>query len=129
MTDLIHLKTAGGGVIGFSVPLHDTICKQWAKGELSRVHEDGSLWLGDDGYEAFVTGTDTEPEVEAEDDGPEDPADSAPVEPKRPGANAHQRTWAKYAVALGACTEDEAKAKSKDELVALTTPPELQPEE
>lgn len=126
MTDLIHLKTAGGGVIGFTIPLHDTICKQWSKGELSRTHEDGSPWAGDDGYAAFVAGTDGEPE--ADDPGSEE-QDPAPDGPKRPGANAHQRTWAKYAVALGVCTEDEAKGKSRDDLMGLTTPPELQPEE
>ena len=42
--DLVYLVADGGAVIGFTVPLSEHVEKQWAAGELVRVHEDGTGW-------------------------------------------------------------------------------------
>lgn len=145
--ELLHLRTPGGQVIGFSTPVHDAIAKQWANGELVRVQADGSAWDGDDGYDAQVAAAEPdgdqavvdqpdEPEVEEtehdEEDGDEEDGGREPAakahQPKRPGPKAHQRTWAKYAVALGVVSEADAEDMDRAELIRLATPPELKPE-
>lgn len=109
MTALIHLRAPGGAVIGFTGPLHETIAEQWARGELERVHADGSPWQDDEGLPG-------EPG--------DDISESAPV---RPRGNAHVSKWQAYAVAIGACTPDEAQGMTRAELIGLATPPEEKP--
>lgn len=109
MPDLIHLKAPNGVVIGFSLPLHESIEHQWRHGELQRVDADGNPWQGDE----------TVPGEPGEDESPDGDA-----EPVRPRGNAHVSKWAAYAVALGACSEDEAADMTRAQLIELTTPPE-----
>ena len=120
---LVHLVAEGGAVIGFTLPLPEHVRKQWEAGELVRVHEDGTPWdeAGDD------------PDALAGPDGPAsvEPAvpdgDVPPDVPVRPRDSAHRRHWQVYAVALGACTQEDADGMTKAQLVELVTPPEELP--
>jgi hypothetical protein len=113
---MIYLKE--GHVTGHTLPLHPTVADRWKRGELVRVNEDGSDWEGDPyalpGGEPAVAETTASG---TDDDGPE---------PVRPKGNASRIAWAGYAVALGACDEDEADTLTRDQLIALTTAPEMQ---
>jgi hypothetical protein len=119
---LVHLVAEGGAVIGFTLPLSEHVEKQWRAGELVRVHEDGSEWDEDQDDPAALAAVD-EPASEepAEPDGD---ADGVPV---RPRDSAHRRHWIAYAVALGACSQDEADGMTRAQLVELVTPPEERP--
>lgn len=112
---LVYLRE--GHVTGHTVPLHPVVMERWRAGHLQRVNADGSTWEGD----PFVLPG-------------EPPAAGAPAAPDgdggevaRPKGNASRADWAAYAVGLGACTDDEASQLTRDELAALTTPPEDQP--
>jgi hypothetical protein len=107
-----------GHVIGFTLPLHPTVEERWRAGHLHRVQADGTAWEGDPfalpGQAAAAA---------AEEPGPQ-PEDGGLARPK---GNASRADWAAYAVALGACTEEQAAQLTRDELAALTTPPEDKP--
>lgn len=106
MADLIYLKAHSGVVIGMTLPLHEAIEHQWKTGELERVSEDGSPWQENENLPGEPSG-----------DG----------EPARPRESAHKREWQAHAVALGACTEEEAQGMTRAQLIDLTTPPEEKP--
>lgn len=112
MATLVHLKAPGGGVIGFTLPLHSTIEKQWRQGELTRVTEDGAPW--------DASGDDPDALTEAGER-------EAGEYPERPAPSAHKRHWQDYAVAIGACSGDDAEQMTKAQLVDLVTPPEEKP--
>lgn len=106
----IHFKTPSGHVIAMTRPLHSTIEQQWEHGDLQRVNEDGSPW--------GAPTIETEPAV----------AEGGFVEaPSRPKATAKVAEWQEYAVAIGACSADDAASLTKAQLVELTTPPEMLP--
>jgi hypothetical protein len=106
-----------GHVIGFTLPLHPTVEERWRAGHLQRVRADGSAWEGD----PFVLPGEPPAAADAEADVPGDGGVA------RPKGNASRADWAAYAVALGACTEEQAAQLTRDELAALTTPPEDKP--
>ncbi|WP_042400190.1 hypothetical protein [Streptacidiphilus carbonis] len=114
MTELIHFKAPSGHVIAMTLPLHSTIEQQWEHGDLQRVAEDGSPWVEAVEVAEVVEGPSGAPAGDVE----------APVRPK---AAAKIAEWQEFAVAIGACTADEAAGLTKAQLVELTTPPEMQP--
>ena len=121
--DLVHLVAEGGAPIGFTLPLGEYIEKQWRAGDLMRVHEDGTPWHEDgDDPDTLAATSDPASEEPAEPGG--DDVEGVPV---RPRDSAHRRHWQAYAVALGACTKDEADGMTKAQLVELVTPPEELP--
>lgn len=109
MDEWIHFLAPSGAVIGMTLPLHSTIEQQWEHGDLQRVNEDGSPWA------------ETVDEAEPEDDA------AASEAPARPRPAAKVADWQAYAAAIGACSEDEAAGMTKQQLVELTTPPEMVP--
>lgn len=114
--DLVILQADGGAPIGFTLPLAEHVEKQWRAGELVRVHEDGAPWdEAWDDPDALAASSDPASGEPAEPDG-------EPSFPVRPRDSAHRRHWQAYAVALGACTEDEADGMTKAQLVELVTP-------
>ena len=113
MSEWIHFKAPNGSVIGMTLPLHATIEQQWQRGELLQVNEDGTQWTAPDGLGDGAESSDG--------DGP------VPEAPVRPRDSAHKREWQAHAVALGLCTEEEAGAATRAQLIELTTPPELKP--
>jgi hypothetical protein len=119
--DLVHLAADGGVAIGFTLPLPEHVEKQWRAGELARVREDGTPW----------DEAEDDPDTLAGDPSGEDSAepggDAAEGAPARPRDSAHRRHWQAYAVALGACTEEDAAGMTKAQLMELVTPPEEQP--
>lgn len=137
--DVIWLK--GGHVVRLTLPLHPDIEARWRKGGLVRVTEDGEPWQG---YEFALPGA--EPEVpsppppgsgggdghehdgdgQGSGDGGQQQGGDLNI-PGRPRGNASRVAWAAYAVELGAATEDEAATLTRDELIELTTPPEMRP--
>ena len=122
--DLVYLVADGGAVIGFTLPLSEHVEKQWAAGELVRVHEDGTGWDEAEDEPDALAGT-SDPAgggVSAEPGG-----DEPPGVPVRPRDSAHRRHWQAYAVALGACTQEDADGMTKAALVELVTPPEERP--
>jgi hypothetical protein len=115
---LVYLRE--GHVSGHTLPLHPNVMERWKAGLLRRVNADGSPWQGE---EYVLPG-----ELPAADPGaPAAAASSDGGEPPRPRGNASRIEWAGYAVALGACTEDDAGKLTREELIALTTPPEEKP--
>lgn len=116
--DKVYLKAPNSVVIGFSLPLHDTIAEQWKLGHLQRVTEDGGPWEGD----PFDLGG-TPATVPAA----EDPNGTEDAEPVRPADGAPVKAWREYAAALGACSEEEAAGMSRGDLIKLCTPPEIDP--
>jgi hypothetical protein len=104
-----------GHVIAFTLPLHETVDQQWRNGELQRVNEDGSPFEGDQYDLAGMY--DLPPE-----DPPAGPPDRAPA---RPADNAPLKAWQEYAVAVGACTAEEAVAMTRPDLISKCTPPEM----
>jgi hypothetical protein len=112
MADWIHFMTPAGHVIGMTLPLHESIEQQWQNGDLQQVSEDGSSW-GEPDVEGAAQ------QSHAEGDMPEAPA--------RPKAAANKTEWQDYAVALGACTAEDAAGMTKAQLVELATPRELLP--
>jgi hypothetical protein len=112
-----------GHVCGFTLPLPPNVEERWRAGRLIRVNEDGSTYQGPhyllpDGTEAAadatgaaaaaVNGDGTEPQLL----------------PDRPAKNASRMRWADYAVALEACTQEQADEMNRDELIKLVIPPE-----
>jgi hypothetical protein len=106
-----------GHVCGFTLPLSAVIEERWKAGHLIRVNEDGSTFQGP---HFILPGAD----LEADDDEPGTGGGNGPVRPKK---NAGRVQWAAYAIALGACTEDEADDLNRDQLIALVIPPEEKP--
>jgi len=121
--DLVHLVADGGAVIGFTLPLPEHVEKQWSAGELVRVHADGSLWDEAEDEPDALAGTSDPAGTGTAEPGGDDPGDV----PVRPRDSAHRRHWQAYAVALGACTQEDADGMTKAKLVELVTPPEEQP--
>jgi hypothetical protein len=111
MADWIHFMTPAGHVIGMTLPLHESIEQQWEHGDLQQVNEDGSP-RGEPAIEGSS-------QSHAEGDMPE-----ALVRPK---AAANKTEWQDYAVALGACSSEDAAGMTKAQLVELTTPQEMLP--
>lgn len=147
MSGRLHLRAPSGLVINYTLPLHETIQGQWRAGELQRVTEDGGPYPGDqfdvsdvladdagdvepDGGDAG-SGAGNDPGSGSGGDGAPDPdagqPDSAAAEPPRPAASAPKQAWQEYAVALGAASEEDASGMTKDALVKLCTPPEIDP--
>jgi len=114
---LVYLR--GGHISGHTVPLAPQVMEQWKRGQLQRVNEDGSDWQGDQ----FALPGEPGSRIDTSTPGDEDQGD----EPTRPRGNASRIEWAGYAVALGACSEEEAEKLTRDELQALCTPPEEKP--
>lgn len=112
----VWLKAPNGHVIGFTLPLHPTIERQWRDGILSRVNEDGSLY-GDPSEGLSDAGEPTEGSV-AEQSG-------EPAWPVRPALNAPKSEWAAHAEALGL----DPAGKTKAQIVEMVTPPEETPPE
>lgn len=106
----------GTHVVKMTLPLHPTIQKAWVAGKLTRVNEDGTPYQGDH-YE--LPG-------KAGRAAPPPPGDGDDDALERPRPNASRATWAHYAVAIGACTEDEASQLPRDQLIILATAPEDQ---
>jgi len=108
----------GGHISGHTVPVNPNVMDRWRAGHLQRVTEDGRTWPGDPWLMP----------------GDEAPAPAADVEgdgasgPERPKKSATKFAWASYAVALGACTEDDVEKLTRDQLIELTTAPEDKPD-
>lgn len=156
MSKTLHLKAPNSMVIGFTLPLHETIDDQWRKGHLTRVTgPDGGQYIGDQydlsdlqedeaGQEPAESGPegDEQPGGSTGEEG-QDPAagtggegtspggDGQPgadvTQPERPALNASKQAWQDYAVALDACTEEEAAAMNREQLIKVCTPPEIDP--
>jgi hypothetical protein len=105
-----------GHVCGFTLPLPENVMARWKAGQLMRVNEDGSTYQG---AHYVLPGDDPESATEAGEGG---------SGPERPKKSASRIAWAAYAVALGACSEEDADSKTRDELIELTTPPEEKPD-
>lgn len=114
MADLVHLRAPNGHVIGMTLPLHPAIEKQWRQGELTRVQADGGPWDESTDDPDALGGVAPGPAIE-------------PEGPLRPATGAHKRHWHEYAVAVGACSDEEAGQMTKAALVDLVTPPEEKP--
>lgn len=145
MSNRLHLRAPSGIIINYTLPLHPSIEGQWRLGELQRVDEDGASYAGDQ-YDVsdVLAGDEGDPEGvgagsgEGIDpgssgsgaDGAPDPGDGTQVpavEPPRPPASAPKQAWQDYAVALGAVSEEDAPGMTRDALVKLCTPPEIDP--
>lgn len=115
---MVRLRAPSGVVIDHTLPLHETIAHQWRNGELQRVDDGGDLWEGNEYDLSGAYGTDAEVRqgTDGEDEVPARPADTAP-----------KKAWQDYAVAVKACTEDEAAGMTRADLIARCTPPELNP--
>lgn len=139
---MIHLRGPQGMVVDFTLPLHETIVEQWRNGVLERVAADGGRWADGDPFDLSTADDAPPPQPEGEgggqDDGgatgadgegqePEQPAGGAAGEPERPAQSAPVQAWRDYAVALSACSADEAAAMTKPQLTSLCTPPEADP--
>jgi hypothetical protein len=125
----LHLKAPNSVVIDFSLPLHESITHQWKTGDLQRVTAEGEPWPGDQYDLSDLLGTEAaegtqEPETGG--DGQEPDPDRT-AEPVRPAVSAPKRDWQAYATALGACSADEATGMTRDALVKLCTPSEIDP--
>lgn len=105
----LWLLAPNGHVIGFTLPLHPTIDRQWREGHLTRVNEDGTPYDGGVPGEGAATAPG---------------GDTTGGEPVRPAANAPKGQWAAYAEALGLDVDPKA---TKADLVDMTTPPETDP--
>lgn len=145
MSGRLHLQAPSGLVINYTLPLHETIQGQWRAGDLQRVTEDGGAYVGDQydvsdilagdegGPESGDAGSGegNNPGSGSGGDGAPDPdagqPGSAAAEPPRPAASAPKQAWQDYAVALGAASEGDAAGMTKDALVKLCTPPEIDP--
>lgn len=116
---MVRFRAPSGVVIDHTLPLHETIAHQWRDGELQRVNDDGELWEDGDEYDlsgAYGTDAGVRQGAGGEDEVPARPSDSAP-----------KTAWQDYAVAAGACTEDEAAGMTRADLITRCTPPELDP--
>lgn len=118
----LWLKAPNGHTIGFTLPLHPTIERQWRDGVLQRVHEDGTPYedpfdglLAAGGVTVASGGSEPsgQPGTEPDSDGPVAPLHAAP-----------KADWLAYAQALGLHPDPKT---TKADLIALTTPPELVP--
>ena len=124
MTDLWLRE---GHVVGLDLPLGEVIETRWRNGELQRVHEDGSPWQDEDGDEFAILALPgaTAPPLSPAEGSQDDPP--PPGGPEKPAGNASRKTWADYAIALGACTPAEAGQLSRAELIDAVTAPEDKP--
>lgn len=94
MAETIHVRGEGGGIFAMDLPLPESIAQRLAKGYLTRVNEDGSLYLDD-----------------ADDDVPAPPSEA-------PARSAAKAEWVGWAVASGA-DPDDAEAMTKSDLIEL----------
>lgn len=117
----VHLRAPSGHVIRFTLPMHEAIATQWRNGELQRVNEDETPFEGDQ-YD--LTGVyDAVPEEAVVPVA----AGNFPAGPARPADSAPLKAWQDYAVAVKACTQAEAAAMNRADLIAKCTPPEMRP--
>ncbi|MEV5710170.1 hypothetical protein [Actinoallomurus sp. NPDC052274] len=134
--DRIWLRTPGDTVLLHTLPLSEFIERQWRDGTLVRVNEDGSAFEGDqyallsgDGVGEAVTAAPGGEDPDGDQGGAPDRGEGDPDGPVRPSPNAAKPEWVAFAVGLGVCaSEEEANAMTKADLIAKTTPPELDPE-
>jgi hypothetical protein len=52
--EIVHMRGAAGHIWRMALPLHPDIADQYAKGQLTRVNEDGTVWEATDDDEVLV---------------------------------------------------------------------------
>lgn len=92
----LYLMGSGGAVFSYEDPLPEHIRKQWEKGDLTQVDEDGTPY-------------EEQPWEADEDDEGEEPA-------RRPNTSSSKAEWVAYAVSQG-MPEDEAEAMTRAALI------------
>lgn len=106
MPQTIHVRGEGGAVIAMDLPLPEGIAERFERGQLVRVHADGSPYHG--------------PPVPAAAQGSELTEGLVP----RPNARAGKDDWVLWAMAVHALPEATAEAMTKAQLQELPEQPE-----
>ncbi|MDX2667397.1 hypothetical protein [Streptomyces stelliscabiei] len=114
MAETIYVRGEGGAIIAMDLPLPEHIQERFDRGQLVRVHSDGS---------PYYTAADPAPAHTA-------PAAAAPQGSAlteslvpRPGARAGKTDWVLWAMAVHALSEQDAEAMTKTQLQELPEQP------
>ena len=108
MAETIHVRGEGGQIITMALPLPEPIADRLTKGQLRRVHADGSPYTSD-----------TAAATAAVDGG------SALTEGRtpRPGAGARKAEWVGWAVGVHGLDPEKAEDMTKQDLMDLPDQP------
>ncbi|WKV74729.1 hypothetical protein AW27_026350 [Streptomyces sp. PCS3-D2] len=116
MVETIYVRGEGGAVIAMDLPLPEGIAERYERGQLVRVHSDGSP------YAARA--------ASAPPPGPDDPDDPPPPDPApvpeparaaRPGINAPKAEWIAFVVASGLHSAEDAANYTKADLIDMVS--------
>ncbi|MCP3758209.1 hypothetical protein [Streptomyces sp. TBY4] len=114
MAETIYVRGEGGMVIAMDLPLPESIAERYERGQLARVHSDGS---------PYTTAVALAQEAPA---APAEPVDEPPAEPatgrgQRPGINAAKSEWIAYVVAQGLHSAEDAANYTKSDLIDMVS--------
>ncbi|MFE9765113.1 hypothetical protein ACFYPC_11360 [Streptomyces sp. NPDC005808] len=104
MTETIYIRGEGGGIHAMDLPLHESVEQRLARGQLTRVNQDGS---------SYTDGT-----TEA---GPSESSDPAADKSARPAVNASKSEWIAYVVGQGHLSAEDAANLTKADLIELAS--------
>ncbi|MFZ3494619.1 hypothetical protein ACODT5_15570 [Streptomyces sp. 5.8] len=104
MAETIYLRGEGGAIHAMDLPLHESIADRYARGQLVRVHQDGS---------PFTEGLTARAPAESGDEPP------APEPAGRPAQAAPKAEWIAYVVGQGHLSAEDAANLTKADLIDL----------
>ena len=113
MAETIYVRGEGGAIIAMDLPLPEHIQERFDRGQLVRVHSDGSPY-----YPAAPIPAAAAPVTE-----PQGSALTEGIVP-RPGTRASKDDWVLWAMAVHAIPEADAEAMTKAQLQELPDQPE-----
>ncbi|MEU6295013.1 hypothetical protein [Streptomyces erythrochromogenes] len=124
MAETIYVRGEGGAIIAMDLPLPEGIAERYERGQLARVHSDGSP------YTPAAPRPQT-PSPPVPDDADGDPTaggtgpDPAAVPDShrgaRPGINAPKAEWIAFVVASGLHSAEEAANYTKADLIDMVS--------
>ncbi|MEV7584395.1 hypothetical protein [Streptomyces erythrochromogenes] len=131
MAETIYVRGEGGAIIAMDLPLPEGIAERYERGQLPRVHSDGSPYTppaprapaptpqapgpGGDGPPDPDPGTGTEPAA------PPTAPPAAPRGADRPAVNAPKAEWIAYVVASGLHSAEDAANYTKADLIDMVS--------
>lgn len=107
MAETIHLRGEGGAVIAMDLPLPEGIAERYERGQLVRVHSDGSPYYAPPSRPSTAVSTPGQ--------GSALTGGTVP----RPGARASKEDWVLWAAAVHGLTAEAAEAMTKAQLQDL----------
>ncbi|MGP3686527.1 hypothetical protein ACTVZO_17775 [Streptomyces sp. IBSNAI002] len=119
MAETIYVRGEGGAVIAMDLPLPESIAERYERGQLVRVHSDGSPY-GQPPAPAQAPREPAQSGEAAQGEAPAEQPDGGPSRaPGRPAVNAVKADWIAFVVSQGHMSAEDAANLSKADLIDL----------